>query len=41
MKSIFKNQASKIIPASRFVESVNWVELQKDVLLLSALQSSP
>ena len=41
MKSIFKNQASKIIPASRFVESVNWVEFQKDVFLLSALQSSP
>ena len=32
MKSIFKNQASKIIPAIRFVESVNWVEFQKDVL---------
>ena len=41
MKSIFKNQASKIIPAIRFVESVNWVEFQKDVLLVSTFQSSP
>ena len=41
MKSIFKNQASKIIPAIRFVESDNWVEFQKDVLFLSAFQSSP
>ena len=41
MKSNFKNQAGKIIPAIRFVESVNWVEFQRDVSLLSAFQSSP
>ena len=41
MKSIFKNQASKIIPAIRFGESVNCVEFQKDVSLLSTFQSSP
>ena len=29
MKSIFKNQASKIIPAIRFVESVNGWNLKK------------
>ena len=40
MKSNFKNQASKIIPAIRFGESVNWVAFQKDVSLLSAFQSS-
>ena len=40
MKSNFKNQASKIIPAIRFGKSVNWVAFQKDVSLLSAFQSS-
>ena len=40
MKSNFKNQASKNIPAIRFGENVNWVAFQKDVSLLSAFQSS-
>ena len=40
MKSNFKHQVSKIIPAIRFGESVNWVAFRKDVSLLSAFQSS-
>lgn len=41
MKSNFKNQTSKIIPAIPFAESVNLAAFQKDVSFSSAFQSSP